>query len=435
MALVELYRVTGESRYLQLARFIVEQRGQEPGLFGNSKYHQDHLKFRDQRDFVGHAVRHLYLACGATDVAAEHLEALYDDALNALWISLTQRRMYVTGGAGSRWEGEAFGEDYELPNERAYTETCAAIASVMWNWRLLLKTGDAKYADLLETTLYNAVLPGLSLEGQHYFYQNPLADRGEHRRQAWFGCACCPPNVARLLASLPGYFCTVAEDSVGIHLFAESSADLTMPNGEHFVFDVHTDYPWDGRIQVDVAFAPDRPIRLCLRTPWWAASVEFTVNGMSDTEAVVEKDYLVICRVWQAGDVVTLDLGMTVQRIETHPHVLGNRGRVALRRGPLIYCIEQADHDTADVWDIALPDTAELAVEFQPQLLDGVIVLKAQGIASDPTEWDGALYAPYMGHSSTETHSVDVTAIPYYAWANREAGPMQVWIPTVATTR
>ncbi len=434
MALVELYRATGERRYLELADFMVKQRGQKPGLFGNSMYHQDHLPFSDQREFVGHAVRHLYLACGATDIVAENPDSAFRPALEGLWDNLTRRRMYVTGGAGARWEGEAFGSDYELPNDRAYTETCAAIGSVMWNWRMLLLTGEAKYADLMETTLYNAVLPGLSLDGRHYFYQNPLADRGSHRRQAWFGCACCPPNVARLLASLSGYFYTVAPDSVGVHLYANSSADLTLPGGDAFAFDVETNFPWDGRVTFTIRNAPQRPVRLSLRTPWWAESVTFTVNGQSDSEAEVERDYLVIEREWKAGDVVTLDLEMTVQRVEAHPHVLANRGRVALQRGPLVYCLEQADQPTADVWDIALPDDADISAEFQPELLDGVVVLRAPGLATNASEWDGALYAPYLRHSEMETHLVEIVAIPYFAWANREAGPMQVWISTASPT-
>ena len=432
MGLVELYRATGERRYLELADFMVQQRGLKPGLFGNSKYHQDHLPFAEQTEFVGHAVRHLYLACGATDIASEKSETPYRAALDALWDNLTQRRMYVTGGTGSRWEGEAFGDDYELPNDRAYTETCAAIGSVMWNWRMLLLTGEAKYADLMETTLYNAVLPGLSLDGMHYFYQNPLADRGNHRRQAWFGCACCPPNVARLLAALSGYLYTVGSDRVGVHLYANSSANLTLPAGDRFAFDVETTFPWDGHITFTLREAPARRVQLHLRTPWWAESASFTVNGQSEGEWEVEGDYIVIERKWKAGDVVTLDLEMTIQRVETHPHVLANRGRVAIQRGPLIYCVEQADHPTADVWDIALPDDAEFSVEFVPDLLGGVTVLRTHGVASDPSEWEGALYAPYLRHSEMETHLVEIVAVPYFAWANREAGPMQVWIPTAS---
>jgi DUF1680 family protein len=434
MGLVELYRTTGERRYLDLADFMVQQRGRKPSLFGNTEYHQDHLPFTDQTEFVGHAVRHLYLACGATDIAAEQPGSPYRDALSALWDNLTQRRMYVTGGAGSRWEGEAFGKDYELPNDRAYTETCAAIASVMWNWRMLLLTGEAKYADLMETTLYNAVLPGLSLDGTHYFYQNPLADRGSHRRQEWFGCACCPPNVARLLAALSGYFYTVGDDSVGVHLYANSSADLKLPSGDAFSFDVETAFPWDGHVEFRIRQAPTRPVRLNMRTPWWAESASFAVNGQSEGAWDVAGDYILIEREWKTGDVVTLDLEMAIQRVESHPHVLGNRGRVALQRGPLVYCVEQADHPTADVWDVALPDDAEINAEFQPDLLEGVTILRAQGVATDPSEWEGALYAPYLRHSAMETHLVEIVAVPYFAWANREAGPMQVWIPTASAT-
>lgn len=432
MGLVELYRATGEGRYLALADFMIQQRGQKPGVLGGSKYHQDHLPFVEQTEFVGHAVRHLYLACGATDVTAETPDGPYRDALEALWDNLTQRRMYVTGGAGSRWEGEAFGNDYELPNDRAYTETCAAIGSFMWNWRMLLLTGEAKFANLMETTLYNAVLPGLSLDGAHYFYQNPLADRGGHRRQEWFGCACCPPNVARLLAALSGYFYTVREESVAVHLYAGSKADLILPGGDRFAFDIETDFPWDGQVTLTVRAAPSRPVQLHLRTPLWAESAAFAVNGQSEGEW--EGDYIRITREWKPGDVVTLQLEMTVQRVEAHPHVLGNRGRVAIQRGPLIYCVEQADHPTADVWDIALSDDAEFRSEFVPGLLGGVTVLRAPGVATDPSEWEGALYAPYLRHSEMETHLAEIVAVPYFAWANREAGPMQVWIPTAAAT-
>ena len=265
MALVELYRDTREERYLNLAKFMIEARGQNPPLFGLSAYHQDHLPFREQTEFVGHAVRHLYLACGAADVLAETADEGYREALNALWDNLTRKRMYVTGGAGSRHEGEAFGADYELPNDRAYTETCAAIGSVMWNWRMLNITGDARYADLMELTLYNGVLSGLSLDGTHYFYENPLADRGGHRRQEWFGCACCPPNVARLLASLPGYFYSVSNTGVHAHLYASGAATLPLANGETVTLVQNADFPWSGEVEILVEDAPTLPFFLHLR--------------------------------------------------------------------------------------------------------------------------------------------------------------------------
>ncbi len=274
MALVELYRETRCARYLNLARTMTEARGKQPGIFGNSAYHQDHLPFTKQAEFVGHAVRHLYYVCGGADIAAEMDVPEYRTALDALWEDLTQRKMYVTGGAGSRYEGEAFGAAYELPNERAYTETCAAIASVMWNWRMLNITGDAKYADLMERTLYNAVLPGIGLDGLHYFYQNPLADRGKHRRQEWFGCACCPPNIARLLASLTGIFYSLSDDGAYCHHYAAGTATFALTVGGTMTVVQTADYPWSGDVKIEVNPAREAEnTTLCADPPFeWAVS-------------------------------------------------------------------------------------------------------------------------------------------------------------------
>ncbi|GAG03211.1 unnamed protein product, partial [marine sediment metagenome] len=229
MALVELYRATGEQRYLDLAKYFIDARGK--GFAGGSPYHQDHQPVREQSEVVGHAVRAMYLYAGATDVYLETGDATLRAALEKLWGNMTEKRQYVTGGIGSRYEGESFGKDHELPNERAYTETCAAIGSVMWNWRMAQMDGDAKYTDVMELALYNGVLPGLSLDGKTYFYQNPLEDDGTHRRQPWFGCACCPPNLSRILASLSGYFYSVSNEGIWVHLYAESEAHLTLPDG------------------------------------------------------------------------------------------------------------------------------------------------------------------------------------------------------------
>jgi len=431
MALVELYRETGQTRYLKLAHFFIEQRGKKPGLFGNSAYYQDHVPFIDQTEVTGHAVRQLYLTCGAADVVAETGDTAYRDALEALWRSFTQRRMYVTGGAGSRYEGEAFGADYELPNDRAYTETCAAIASVMWNWRMLNLTGETRFADIMETTLYNGMLSGLSLDGTHYFYQNPLADRGKHRRQEWFGCACCPPNVARMLASLPGYFASVSEAGVHLHLYATGTATVSLPEGGTVRLRAETDYPWNGEVVIRIEEAPEAPFTLYLRVPNWCRDAHVELNGTDIFPTMTLRGRAEIHRVWQAGDTVRLTLPMPVDRIVSHPHVLGNRGRVALRRGPLIYCLEQVDHSDADVWDIVLPDNAELTPEFVPGLLGGVTVLRGQAIAQGTEEWTRRLYRPKEILREPSTRPVSITAIPYYAWANREPGPMQVWISSL----
>ena len=433
MGLVELYRITRDPRYLELARLMVEARGQKPPVLGGSPYHQDHLPFRQQNEMVGHAVRHFYLCCGAADIVAETGDKEYLGALDALWNNFTQRKMYVTGGAGARWEGEAFGDDYELPNERAYTETCAAIGSVMWNWRMLHLTGLPQYADVMEMTLYNAVLPGLSLDGTQYFYQNPLADSGKHRRQEWFGCACCPPNVARLLASLPGYFYSTSDEGVAVHLYAQSTATIPLASGETFTVRQETDYPWSGDITLHVVDAPAREISLSLRIPFWADEAEtmLFINGVDATDRLGDDtgSYCKVRAEWKPGDKIRLVLPMPVEWIESHPRVLSNHGRIALQRGPLIYCVEQADSTGVDVRDLALPEETRFRID-QMQIGDQrVVTLHSTAVAAALDEWQDGLYAPYAGSEAAEIRTVPLTAIPYYAWANREAGPMAVWLP------
>jgi DUF1680 family protein len=438
MGLVELFRITGERRYLELARRMIEVRGAKPPVLGGSPYHQDHLPFTEQSEMVGHAVRHLYLCCGSADVVAETGDAAYLHALDTLWQNFTQRKMYVTGGAGSRWEGEAFGEDYELPNERAYTETWAGIGSVMWNWRMLQITGLPQFADVMEMALYNAVLPGLSLDGASYFYQNPLSDRGKHRRQEWFGCACCPPNVARLLASLTGYFYSTGPDAVYVHLYAESTAEIALGPTDSMTIRQETDYPWSGDITLHFERVVDREVTVNLRMPFWADEEEtlLFINGVDATEYLLGEAgrYRAITRRWEAGDRIRLMLPMPVEWIESHPQVTSNHGRVALQRGPLIYCVEQVDHPDADVWDLALPDDADLTLDQMDIGGRSVIALRGEAVARESEEWQGSLYAPYRGPDGAEYRSVPVTAIPYYAWANRDAGPMAVWLPVKQAT-
>jgi len=431
MALVELYRETRVRDYLELANCMVDARGGTPPMFGNSAYHQDHLPFIKQTELVGHAVRHLYYVCGATDVASELPLKECRAALDSLWSDLTLRKMYVTGGAGSRYEGEAFGAAYELPNDRAYTETCAAIASVMWNWRLLNMTGESRYADLMEHTLYNAVLPGVSLDATRYYYQNPLSDGGSHRRKEWFGCACCPPNVARLLASLTGYFYSTASSGLYVHLYGANSARIAYGSG-HIDIQQKTEYPWNGEIVIEAALTGIAKTEIHLRIPDWAIEPVITIDG--ETILIDENScgsYFAVPITDGKPVEITLALPMPVECIVSHTRVVSNSGKIALKRGPLIYCVEQADFatETADIRDLFLPDDADLETEFRDDLLGGLCVITGEALASPPTSV--ALYSRYQPDEMVFLSPVPLTAIPYYAWANREAGPMQVWIPTL----
>jgi DUF1680 family protein len=427
MALVELGRETSHARYVDLARFFVKMRGQ--GHAGGDEYHQDHRPFHALDRMVGHAVRAVYLNAGVADLCLEGDGDEYLPGLDRLWRNMVTRQMYVTGGIGSRYRGEAFGYDYELPNRRAYAETCAAIGSVMWNWRMLALDGDARYADVLETTLYNGVLAGLSLDGQTYFYQNPLADDGTHRREPWFGCACCPPNIARMLASLPGYAYGISDEGLWVHLYAEGAATIPLADGQILNVSQRTRYPWEGKIAIEVGAAG--VYSLFLRIPAWCeAGARLQVNEAPSGIALVPGAYAKVRRNWQAGDRVTLNLPMPVRRLSCHPYVPNNAGRVALMRGPLVYCAEQVDHPQAAVQDLALHVDWPLSAEWKPGLLGGVCVLRGEAVASPPgDEWSGHLYRT----EDTKTRwgreqTVPLLAVPYYAWANREPGAMRVWL-------
>ena len=397
LALVELYRATGEQRYLALAKHMIAVRGQKPAICGGGAYWQDHVPYTELTEVTGHAVRMLYLASGATDVALEGGDEALLAAINAQYESFVTRRMHISGGAGARWEGEAFGKDYELTSERAYTETCAAIASVMWNWRLFLLTGEAKYVDLLEWTLYNAVLPGHSLAGNEYFYQNPLADRGSHRRKEWFGCACCPPNLARTLAQLPGYFAAEKDGAIYLTLYASGTIQV----GDTTVT-VETNYPWEGTVRVT---ASGTAKCLMLRIPSWAGGPEWEPVEFIDGHAEA-----------------TLEFPMSSRRLYANPRVLACRGQVAIARGPLLYCAEEADHAGVDMWDAALPSDAMLTDSLRPELLGGVVAIQAEG---EVLTGDGTLYATM---AAAVADKVKLTLVPYYAWANRESGTMTVWL-------
>ena len=397
MALAELFRATGERRFLDQARYFLDARV-GMGRMNGAQY--PFLPFRDYRRMEGHAVCGVYLASGAADIYAETGDPALKTALDALWDNMTDAQQYVTGGIGPRWDNEAFGADYELP-ARAYAETCASIGNLMWNARMLTLRPDAKYADLMERVLYNGFLSGVSLAGTEYFYQNPLADDGRHRREAWFGCACCPPNVARLLAQLPGYFYSAGPEGLYVHLYAEGRADLTLPDGQGVMLTQTTNYPWEGRIQITVetggCFA------LHLRVPAWADGAALSVNGRA-LPAPMPGSYAPIAADWNPGDVVTLDLPLAPRLATGHPRCSEQTGRAALLRGPLVYCFEQEDN-AADIRDIRLPTASGLRAVYDPDLLGGTVALEGASASGEP-----------------------VTAIPYYAWANRTACPMTVWV-------
>jgi DUF1680 family protein len=427
MALVELARDTGEPSYLKGAAYFVDSRGQ--GLIGGDPYHQDQIPLREMERMVGHAVRAVYLTAGATDLYADRGDTVLHEALFRLWSNMTARQTYISGAIGSRYSGEAFGDDYELPNARAYAETCAAIGSIMWNWRMLALQGDARYADLIETTLYNAFLASLSVDGEHYFYQNPLADAGAHRRQPWFDCACCPPNIARLLASLTGYFCNVSDDGVWLHLYAAGSIQLTHPQHGPIHLAVDTRYPWDSTI--DILVNGRGLFSLFLRIPAWCEEgVRLEINGQPFAAELAPGAYVPLHRTWTDGDHVRLFLPMPVRVVECHPYVLENAGHVAVLRGPLLYCVEAADNPAADLSDMVLSSDASLAAEFQPETLGGVTVLKGHAhiVPPDP-RWDGRLYQTAQAAADRPPRQIaPITAVPYYAWANREPGAMRVWL-------
>ena len=426
IGLVKLYRVTGDERYLRLAKFFLDERGHANGRelytnFGNPGYMQDHLPVVEQAEAVGHAVRAVYMYTGMADVAALTGDAAYIGAIDRLWENVVGRKLYLTGGIGARHTGEAFGDDYELPNAEAYAETCAAIANILWNQRMFLLHGDARYVDVLELSLYNGFLSGVSFSGTEFFYTNPLAsdgktavNRGSLGRQPWFDCSCCPTNDVRFLASLPGYVYASDADSLYVNLFVAGEGRVEI-GGQSVHLRQETNYPWEGRVRLRVEPTQQAEFALRIRIPGWAdnrpapsdlyrfaemdnARFALTVNGETVTPEM-EKGYAVLPRLWQSGDVVELSLPMAVRRVHCHEAVEANRGRVALMRGPLVYCVEGVDNG-GSVAALSLTDDALLTVEHRPELLNGVTVIRS-----------GAL-----------------TAIPYYAWGHRDAGEMAVWL-------
>jgi len=439
IGLVKLYRVTGDEKYLKLAKFFLDERGPEKhkkifsdsspfSIYNQDWYLQAHKPVIEQSEAVGHAVRAAYMYSGMADVAALTGDEAYIKAIDQIWNNVVSKKLYVTGGIGSRHQGEAFGDDYELPNATAYNESCAAIGNVFWNHRLFLLHGDAKYIDVLERTIYNGLISGISLSGDLFFYPNPLEsdgkykfNQGEATRKPWFDCACCPVNFARLLPSFPGYVYAHTDDTLYVNLFVESKGTAGVGKNSVNVRQ-QTSYPWSGNVKITIEPEKETEFAVHIRIPGWARNepvssdlysflnpskenITLKVNSES-MELAMDKGFARIRRRWKKGDVVELSLPMPVQMVIANEKVKDDLGKVALQRGPLVYCLEEADNK-GGVLNRHLPDDLEFEVEFKPNLLGGINILK-----SEPTE-----------------ELPGLVAIPYYAWSHRGIGEMTVWLP------
>jgi uncharacterized protein len=433
LALIELYRITGDKRQLELAGYILggDKRIELPEE--RTIYMFSGTPFTARTKMEGHAVRAMYACCGATDYYLETGDPAYLQTLNKLWTDMTSTKMYVTGGVGSRSDGEAFGDAYELPNFRAYGESCAAIGNMMWNWRMLAVTGDAKFTDVMERALYNGINSGMSLDGTLYCYRNPLAfdpSTGDKIRNEWYDVTCCPPNLERTFGSLPGYFYSTSADGIYVHFYDNSELNWHLENRVGLKVTQKTNYPWDGNVEITVTPTEASDFTFYVRIPGWADQAQVAVNGKSSSGAM-PGTYLPIRRRWSPGDVIQLKIDVVPQVIEANPRVADDTGRVAIQRGPLIYCLEEIDQPSG----VSLSDVAvnpgrhpaeQFQVEFRNDLLGGMVVLHHTGAVyeRDKVEED-SLYSQYSREEKNK--KVPLTFIPYYAWANRQATSMQVW--------
>jgi DUF1680 family protein/alpha-L-arabinofuranosidase len=417
IGLVKLYRVTGDEKYLNLAKFFLDTRGP-----GGGEYAQAHKKPYEQTEAVGHAVRATYMYCGMTDIAALTGDERYAGAVERIWENVVGKKMYLTGGIGAKGDGETFGKDYELPNATAYCETCAAIGNAMWNYRMFLLTGEAKYLDVFERVLYNGLISGVSLSGDRFFYPNPLESIGKHKRESWFSCACCPGNIARIMASLPGYAYAKSGNKVYVNMFVAGEGTIKLKDNTVRISQA-TWYPWDGLVKMTVEPAKTGRFTIAVRIPGWAQGrpvpsdlyrymdgndqpVNLKLND-ADLEPQIKDGFACIEREWEKGDVIELELPMSARRVVAHPSVEADKGRAAIERGPIVYCAEWPDNDV-NVLNLALADDAALWSDRFRHLLNDVTVIRSR-VQSDGSEQE-------------------FTAIPYYAWANRGQGPMAVWL-------
>lgn len=455
LALVKLYRLTGEKRYLKLSSFFINERGQQPNFLKKQwdnlgkinfftgrkedldlKYYQSHLPVREQKVAVGHAVRAVYMYTAMADLAAITGDESLREACERLWNNITNKQMYITGGIGSTHRGEAFTFDYDLPNDSVYAETCASIGLIFFAQRMLRISPDARYADVMERALYNNVLGSMAQDGKHYFYVNPLevwpqacsCNPEKHHvkseRQGWFGCACCPPNVARLLTSLNQYIYTVHGDTLYTNLYIGSNLNTKL-SGTDVTIQQECNYPWKGTVSMKINPAEEAEFGIALRIPSWSLGMEIRVNGEAlNTAENIEQGYLVIRRMWRAGDIIEVNDPMEAHRIYAHPNLRADAQKVTIQRGPLVYCLESIDNGEP-LSSISLKEDSELTASFDETLLGGTVVVEADGLRVDQESWSGGLYS----REKAPLQAVKVKAVPYYLWGNRGSGEMKVWIP------
>lgn len=436
MALIELYRTTGKRQYVDLAGYILRGDGRWTIEPKRVVYMFCGIPFTSRTKLEGHAVRAMYACCGGTDYYLETGDQEYWNTLNLLWEDLTKRQMYVTGGVGARSQWEAFGDAYELPNAQAYGESCAAIGNMMWNWRMLAASGQAKFTDVVERALYNGINSGMSLDGITYCYRNPLAfdpSSGEHIRNPWYDVTCCPPNLERTFSALPGYFYSTSKDGLFVHLYDNSTLKWRLENGTAIKVRQTTNYPWQG--DIEFAVTPERisEFTFYVRIPGWANGATLAVNGKPERQ-VNAGTYMPIRRTWQPGDRVSINLPMEVLPLAANPRVAEDQARVAVRRGPIIYCLEALDQARGVQFaDLAIHlGASDFRSEYRSDLLDGVMVLRHRGSAFEISSAGEALYLPATT-TPRKTRPEDLMFIPYYAWANRQVSAMQVWVPYVSS--
>lgn len=431
LALVKLWRATGQPRYLKLAEFFIAERGRSCGRTLHGEYDQDLVPVAQQREIVGHAVRAMYLYAGVADLAAVTGNPEYLATMDHIWRDVVQHKMYLTGGIGPSAANEGFTVPYDLPNDSAYAETCASIGMALWNQRMALLHADARYADVVERVMYNGALSGVSLDGEKFFYVNPLASRGRHHRQPWFGCACCPVNVVRFLPTVAGYAYAHRGPNVYVNQFIAGRGRIALPDGSVTLLQ-QTRYPWDGAVKITLEPERSTAFALHVRIPGWSQgpgspddlyrtvdqplsrAVSLKVNGQALRDLTMARGYARIDRTWKRGDTVELDLPMPVQRVKAHPKVQANLGRVALQRGPIVYCLEGIDNDGA-ARNLALPPAARLSAEFRADLLGGVTVVTGEALLRLA--------------KADQPQPSRFTAVPYHAWDNRAPGTMVVWLP------